>query len=282
MGADFILQYSCRPKQVLGDGDDRAGTAEMVRLLKVGHMARFFEEEARNKGKDPNELSVVRQERNAATGEVVERCVTYRELREQEERLTRLAPDCAACPVNVFADSFGCYGALRYPIRARSEEWLMERLQPANTPGGFLCCKAVVDLHYDGVPIQRWRENKHVPIFELPRPIARALDPARPRETTINSNQVWHALLALGNEMQPFHCLYVPLWLGAVRIDGEVPSQPEHLQRITRLASVDERQKRTDFDLGPTDQGPEVFAVQRLLFACYTAWLHDVALLMDA
>jgi hypothetical protein len=282
MGADFILHYSCHPKQVLGDGDDRAGTGEMVRLLKAGHMARYFEQQAREKGKDPGELSVVRQERNVTTGEVVERPITYRELREQEERLTPFAPHCAECPVNVLAHSFGCYGALRYPIRARSEEWLMERLQPADSPGGFLCLRAVADLRYDGAPIQRWRESKTFQIFELPRPVGRALDPARPGETTINSNQVWHALLALGNELQPFHCLYVPLWVGAVRIDGEVPSRPEHLQRITRLTSLEERRGRTDFDAGPTDQGPEVFAVQRLLFACYTAWLHDVPLLMDA
>jgi hypothetical protein len=282
MGADFIIHKACRPKQVLGKGDEHSGTAEMVRLLKAGHMARYFEEQAKKDGKDPSELSVIRQERNATTGEVVDHRITYQELRQQEERLSSLAPDCANCPVNVLADSFGCYGALRYPIRARSEEWLMDRLQPADAPGGFLCLKAVVDLHYDGEPIQRWRESESVNIFELPRPIERALDPARPRETTINSNQVWHPLLALGNELQPFHCLYVPIWIGAVRIDGEVPSQPEHLMQITRLASFEERQERTDLDLGPTDQGPEVFAVQRLLFACYMAWLHDLPLLMDA
>jgi len=282
MGADFVLHYSCKPKQALGEGDDLAGTAEMVRLLKVGNMARVFEEQAREEGKDPSELSVVRQERNVATGEVVERPLSYRDLCEEEKRLTPLAPHCAKCPVNVFAESFGCSGALRYPIRARSEEWLMERLQPADTPGGFLCLRAVVDLGYDGALIQSWRESGVFQIFELPRPVERALDPARPEETTVNSNQIWHALLGLGGELQPFHCLYVPLWLGGVLLDGEVPGRPEDLAQITRLTTFEERQERTDFDLGPTDQGPEVFAVQRLLFACYMAWLHDVPLLMDA
>lgn len=281
MGADFILHSSCQPKQTLGDGDDRAGTAEMVRLLKVGHMARYLEECAREEGKSPDELSLTREERNVTTGEVVTRPLTYRQLRAQEERLTPLAAHCAGCPVNVLAKTFGCYGALRYPIRARSEEWLMDRLQPGDTPGGFLCCKAVY-LRYDGEPIQRWRDNDLVEIFELRRPIERALDPARPGETTINSNQVWQPLLALGAELQPFHCLYVPLWVGAVRIDGVVPSEPEHLKRITRLGSFEERQSRTGFDVGLTDQGPEVFAVQQLLFTCYMAWLHGVSLLMDA
>src|SRR5262249_17680474 len=147
-------------------------------------------------------------------------------LREQEGRLAPLAPHCADCPANVFGDSFGCYGALRYPIRARSEAWLMERLQPPHTPGGYLCLKAIADFGYDGELIQRWRERE---LFELPRPIERALDPSRPGETTVNSNQIWHALLGVGNELQPFHCLYVPLWVGAVRIDGEVPTEPEHL-----------------------------------------------------
>jgi hypothetical protein len=282
MGADFVLHYSCRPKQVLGAGDDLGGTAEMVRLLKVGQMVRFFEEQARREGKDPSELSMIRKEVNAATGAVVERPFTYRDLCVQEQRLTGLASSCEKCPVNVLAKSFGCYGSLRYPIRARSEQWLMDRLQPADTPGGYLCCKAVVDLHYDGAPIQQWRQSQHSSLFELPRPIERALDPARPGETTISSNQVWHALLCLGSELQPAHCLYVPLWLGAVRIDGAVPSEPEHLGQLVSLGSLEERHKRTAFDAGPTDQGPEVFAVQRLLFACYMAWLYDVPLLMDA
>lgn len=278
MGADYIIHYSCRPKEALGEGDVVAGSVEMVRLLKAGNMARVFEEQARKEGKDPSSLSVVRQERNVATGEVVNRPLTYLTLREEEERLTPLAPDCANCPVNLFADSFGCTAALRYPVSARSEEWLMNRLQPPSTPGGFLCRKAIADFHYDGAPIQRWREGK---LFELPQPIERALDPDHP-DQKINSNQVWQALLAVGNELKPFHCLYVPLWVGVVRLDGDVPSEPEHLMAITRLLTFESREERTTFDAGSTDQGPEIFGVQKLLFACYNAWLHDVPLLMDA
>jgi hypothetical protein len=142
-----------------------------------------------------------------------------------------------------------------------------------------MCLKAIADFHYGGEPIQRMREGE---LFELKEPIQRTLDPDRPCETTINANQVWHALLGVGNELRPFHCLSVPLWVGGVRLDGEIPSKPQHLADLTRLKSFDERRSRTRLDVGPTDQGTEVFAVQRLLFACYTAWLHDVVLLMDA
>jgi hypothetical protein len=69
-------------------------------------------------------------------------------------------------------------------------------------------------------------------------------------------------------------------WTGAK--SNNPYSRLEQLLSITRLATFEERQERTDFDLGPTDQGPEVFAVQRLLFACYTAWLHGGPLRMDA
>lgn len=282
MGADFIIHFSCKPKQTLGNGDEYAGTAEMVRLLKMGNMARFFEEQARKDGKDPEEMSVVRQERNATTGKVVERPLRYRDLLQEAEQLTPLAVHCEKCPVNVLDDAFGCYGSLRYPIRAKTEQWLMERLQPADSPGGFLCVRAVSDLGYDGAPIQRWRDNKTTQIFELRQPIERALDPDRSDETTVNSNQIWHPLLAMGSELSPFHCLYVPMWLGAVLLDGEVPCEPEHLNQISRLTTFEERQERTALDVGSTDQGPEIFGVQRLLFACYMAWLHDVPLLMDA
>jgi hypothetical protein len=282
MGADYILHRSCQVKQTLGDGDDVAGTVEMLRLFKAGNMARYLEQQAREEGKSPEETSVVRQERNAATGEIVNRPLTYVDLKQQHERLTQLAPHCSGCPACVLSRTFGCYGALRYPIRARSEEWLMERLQPADSPGGYLCLKAVADLGYDGEPIQRWRDSDVVDIFELKRPIERALDPDRPEETTVNSNQIWHPLLALGNELQPFHCLYVPLWVGGVRLDGEAPSEPEHLSQLANMTTLEERQRRTRFDVGRADQGPEVLAVQRLLFACYSAWLNDVPMLMDA
>ena len=54
------------------------------------------------------------------------------------------------------------------------------------------------------------RENETVEIFELPQPVEHALDPERPDETTVNSNQIWHALLALKNEAIDGAAVLVP------------------------------------------------------------------------
>ncbi len=278
MGADFIIHFSCRPKQALGGGNAVDGTAEMVRLVKVGHMVRFFEEEAARTGKSPDELSVTRQERNVTTGQTTDRPLSYRDLQADFGQLAPLAPDCADCPANLFGESFGCYAALRYPIPAVSEQWIMDRLQPADAAGGFLFRRCIADLGYDGSVPQRYREGG---LFELAAPLERALDPKRPDEK-VNANHFWHALFGVGWELKPFHCLYPLLWLGAIRLDGEVPATAQQLQAVVRLTTFEERRDRTDPDVGPTNQGRAIFEVQKLLFACYHAWLFDVPLLMDA
>lgn len=279
MGVDFVIHYACRPKTTLGEGDGVRGTIRLVELLKAQGMARYFEELARREGKELDTLSLTRHVRNATTGEVIEQPMTYRLLVEQTQVLAPLAPDCAQCPANILEENFGCYGSLRYPIAARSEQWLLDRLEPPDRPGGLLLLRAIADLGYTGEPLPRLRAGG---LFELGESPERVLDPARPDETRVRADQIWHALLAVGPELQPDHCMMILTWIGALSLDGKVPTAPEHLQALVQLDTPQRRLDRTDAELGPPDQGPEVQVMRRLFVACYLSWLHGVPLLIDA
>jgi hypothetical protein len=278
MGADYVVHYSCRPKQTLGAGDDRRGTRRLIDLLKVETLAAQMETLARKEGKKPEEVDLHRMTRNVATGKTTKEKVVYLDLLAQLEPLRPLEEDCQRCPVNAFRDSLGCCGFLRYPIAAAAERWLLDRVQPADQAGGFYFLKAIGDLGYTGELMKQWRAGG---LFEADAPSERVLDPERPDETRVTSDQIWHALFGVGNELQPWHCAMILLWLGSIRHDGEVPAGPEDLRALLALAPAD-RRAHTRPDFGPRSPDAAVLGVQQLLYACYLSWLHEVPLLMDA
>ncbi len=278
MGADFVIHYSCRPKETLGAGDVLQGTVRLLELLKLRGIASHIEAVAQAEGKAAAEMSFSRQRRNAVTGAETEESISYPDLITQTAPLDELARDCQACPANCLADAFGCAGFARYPIPARAEEWLMDMLEPADTAGGFYLLKALGDLGYTGEAMRTWREGG---LFERPEPVERALDPDRPAETRVTSDQVWHALFGVGWELRPWHCSMLLLWCGAILLDGEGVTETAQVQALLDLDPA-ERLARTQPDLGPPDGDPDIFGLQRLLFAGYVSWLHDVPLLLDA
>src|SRR5262249_19551116 len=146
-------------------------------------------------GKKPEEVDLHRMTRNVATGKTTKEKVVYRDLVAQLEPLRTLGADCKRCPVNALRDEFGCCGFLRYPIAAAAEVWLVDRVQPADEVGGFYFRRAIADLGYTGEPMKKWRAGG---IFEAAAPAERVLDPERPDETRVTSDQVWHALFGVG------------------------------------------------------------------------------------
>jgi hypothetical protein len=278
MGADYVIHYSCRPKQTLGGGDDWRGTRRLIDLLKVRTLAAQMESLARKQGKKPAEVDLQRMTRNVATGKTTQEKVLYPDLITQLQPLQPLETDCKQCPVNALRDDFGCCGFLRYPIAASAEQWLLDRVQPADEVGGYYFLKAIDDLGYTGEPMKQWRAGG---IFEAGAPVERSLDPDRPDETRVSTDQIWHALFGVGNELQSWHCGMILLWLGGIRHDGKAPEDPADLKALLALEPA-ARRAHTRPQFGPRSQDPAVLSVQQLLYGCYLSWLHEVPLLVDA
>jgi hypothetical protein len=213
MGVDFVLDYDCPVKEQLS-------TAGMIGLIKSRSRATAVLEMARREGntKPPSEiLFTQRVERPGGVQE--ERGVSVQGLMDTTARLDDLAHHCEGCSARIAQKPFPCYGSIRYPIRLRTEQWLMSLL-----PTDLDCTAAVIlqkyikDFGYDGAPIQKPRGN---PTFFEDRTGHRTtwkskgflgrFSPA----FSLTSSQLLQMMFCLGS-LQPPHCTMLCLFLGLI------------------------------------------------------------------
>ncbi len=279
MGADFIVDYPCPPKDALGGDDRRAGTQQILERLRSRNRAEAIRTVAEKKGESPAGRKIVLRLWNAVADKTVDREVTFEELAAHGRELAPFEAECVGCPANFRNNSFGCFGFLRYPVERRSEEWLMGRLQPEGPLGAVLCLKGMKDFGYDGGPVARMRKAG---LFASPEPITRHLQGGRMPRTPVTSDQVFQAILAVGAPLNPAHCLGVLCWFGALAVDGAVVDGPEGLGAMLAMKTADDRGARTALELGPGSDDPAVLAMHALLAGLYTSWLLDAPVLVDS
>jgi hypothetical protein len=104
---------------------------EFMRRVKIGGLVAQVPVAHEQQGKDPASLPeqkiVLPYFIPTLLGEKKE--LTYRELSDTWSRIERKSHrHCGSCSANVRESVMGCYGAIRYPITAGGEEWLMRRL----------------------------------------------------------------------------------------------------------------------------------------------------------
>lgn len=274
MGVDVIVDFPCEPKRACGTGPE--GTVALLARIKAANRAEAIAATARKIGRDPRTMSV--------TVSIVgpdgpkESTVTVAELLAQSEPLKALAPTCAGCPARSSDVAFGCIGYVNYPLSSIAERWLVDRVQPIDALGGYLCAKAMKDFKYDGAPVQRMRARK---LLESPRAVEKVLNKGWFSSDTVNGDQLLQAVWCVG-PLRPTHCAMVLLWLGALAIDGVVPAtaDPSALALILSLADPAERGKRTSLSLGAVP--PDAAGLAAMLTAAYRAWVLGVDVLVDA
>jgi hypothetical protein len=267
MGADLVVHHPCAAKHALGDGDPLEGALRMVELVKAASRARAVL--ARSPGKAPEDVTftIVVQGPHGTQ----ERQVSAAELLTQAAPLSEHAAGCDGCPANLRRTAYGCYGSVAYPITAEAEQWLVDRVEPPNRLGGALLANAIADFGYDGAPMAEWRE----------RGVLGA--PSAVRGDGVDGDQLFQALFAVGPALEPFHCALVLLWLGALAIDGQVPSELDGaaLHALVGMTTVAERERRTRLVVGPLADR-DVAELQGLLGYLRTAFVVGVPLLIDA
>jgi hypothetical protein len=276
MGADFIVHRACEPKRALGEGDALEGTKAMLEMLKAHNRAELLAANAG--GRDPRSLrlKVVR----TGSGGAVEQEVSYGELRAAAASLHAHAGSCGGCPANVSGNPFGCFGAVAYPVTAVAERWMVDRLQPADRPGGSLLLDAIHDFRYDGAPIREMRARG---LFELQRAAEKTVRKKLLHSIRVTGDQLFQAFFSVGGALGPSHCALLLTFLGALELDGRVPETPGDgglLLAAMQAAPGDARRRLARLSLGTPR--PELQPMHELLRAAYTAWVLEVELLMDA
>jgi hypothetical protein len=153
---------------------------------------------------------------------------------------TSHAANCRTC--KLLEQPFACVGVIETPLPAKIEEWLVQRLpDDLESVGGFLLRKAIGDFGYDGA---RARELRQAGRLEAPGPFERHYGPFF-RRFVVSSEQILEELLCAG-DVAPAHALAVLMHLGAIDVDGAVPTRLEEGDKLGALIeNPAERQTRS-------------------------------------
>lgn len=248
MGLDHIVNLSCKPKLFFGGGDFDRGTRNILQRIKSKNQAELLATVSGKKGDDLDELTV-----SIASGDGEERETSYAELMAQAAPLASQAGPCAKCPANVVGRPYGCFGAAAYPIESDSESWLIARVAGAGEDANEIMFSAIDELEYDGEAIAELREQG---IFQSTE--ALSIDIAGRKVTT---DQLMHAILAAGSELEAHHCFMLLVWVGAVEMSDS---------------------KADDLDLGDMPEALGALEFFALFSAMAAAVACDVSLIIDA
>lgn len=281
MGIDHLIQLDCGVRRALGGADLERGSHAIMEAIKAADRAAMMRKMAAQQG-IPAETMSIRSVKLLPTGPV-EVDLTVAELDRQSQVLAPHVATCKGCPANLLGSAFGCYDSVPYPIPAAVEEWLMDRVQAPDTVGGTFLHRAIADFRYDGSAVRSYRERK---LFEAPSPPTRSWKTGWFSSKTVNADQLWHAMLAVG-PIAPSHGMMVLLWLGAIEIEGRIPTTPvtdSALVQTALRAAPGVRARTTKASLGPTERHGirGLAAVQAFLNAMYVAWVNEAVLFVDA
>ncbi|MCA9665541.1 MAG: hypothetical protein KC503_08130 [Myxococcales bacterium] len=282
MGADLMLCLGCDPKEALAEREGESGDIALLQLAKRRAQAQGIIAAHGEEALDAEVTQIV-----AGRDGPEERQTSIREMLSSTDVLDKYAPHCEHCPASIFDERFGCWGYIPYPISESAERWMMSRVQPPDTLGGFLMLAAIDDFGYDGGSLRAWRERG---LFELPEAPTVSLatreleSPVVSEMITVSADQIFQALFCIGEPLDPVHCLGVLLWLGALHIGGSVPDDidPALLRALNDAKPGGARQLAAGFDVGAPSDDAGVLSMQRLLLALYTSWVIDAPLWIDA
>ncbi len=277
MAMNVVIDLRCAPKQTLGHGDTDAGTRALMGLLRARDQAAFVRQSAERDGRDPA-TALVKVVTVAADAKRTERSVLLPELEREAGELDAIAPECATCVVNRGGRPGGCVGSVLYPIPRSAEAWLLARVQPPETVGGHLLLRAIRDFKYDGSAVKSFRERG---LFESATALTRPLPTNEFGATEVTSDHLFHALLGVGPKLNPWHMCMVLAWVGAVGVDGYLPTTPDQFDMLVNLSAAD-RPARTVPNLGEPSADAGERAMQGLLYRMCVTWAHDLPMIVDA
>jgi hypothetical protein len=180
------------------------------------------------------------------------------------------AANCRTC--KLLGRPFACVGVIPTPLPAKVEEWLVHRLpDDIESVGGFLLRKAIGDFGYDGA---RARDLRKAGRLEAPGPFERHYGPFF-RRFVVSSEQILEELLCAG-DIAPSHALAVLMHLGAIEVNGKVPTKLDEGDQLGQLVEKpSERESKSRCNVTPDSDDPALRAVQSLVAALWAGFVLD-------
>jgi hypothetical protein len=272
---DYGVHLPCSVKNELGDGDPMVGEDDLLRRLKSLIRMKALEKVAKERGNDVRTMSATFNE----VHEITDPCnveVRYTDLQSHVAPLRVLQRQCTGCPANALQRAFGCQGGMKYPIRKKTEQWLMHQVQMMDSPAGPYLALAIEDGDRGLAQIRHMRQQH---LFESPQPIHKMVGCGRRSKAEIDSDSVFETFLARDKSLDPDFCVMLLLAFAAIALDGRPATSAEGFSTVFEMTNVEERNKRTTFAF-PPDPDLEILGLQFLLRAMYYAWRNNVQFLI--
>lgn len=195
MAIDYMIKYPCNVRKVVTD-------EQLLGLLKQKYRGEIAIEQVRT-GRPHLSLQQILEYKMTvlvmtAQGKQEQRQIPLSQIVAQAAPLEKLSVHCTGCPANLnkSAASFGCTGAIHYPISKKTEEWLVARLPDnVDAPSLSLLFKYLADFDINGAPVDSQRGRREV--YELKAPIIRKWGGWLSKKT-VSSSQIIHMLVMMG------------------------------------------------------------------------------------
>ena len=267
MAIDYIIELDCQPKRALT-------AAGILDRLKERERAETIIRWFRDAGDDrpPSEMGF--EYTRSAPGDPESRqLIVVQDLLDHAADLDDQAHHCVGCPASRDGSPFGCMGFVPYPISARLETWLLERLPVPDEPLTWLLLKQGIQrLGYDGASVKALRdldgEGDARKLFELPVAPMRRLG-----ELRVTGDQALEMIVGVGERIIPNHAGILLLFFGAIDRDLEA-------DQIKDISSVGGQiRQRYTFQM---ESAPGTEAMRDFFYAMYLAWQLDAPLYVDA
>jgi len=273
MAIDYIIEYDCVPKQTL--------TAEgIMERIKEKERAEAVIQWFRAAGDDrpPSEMGF---EFSRSTpdeqGEKV--VIVVQDLLDHVADLDPVEHHCKGCPANRTGRPFGCMGFIQYPITARAEAWMLDRLPVPDEPLVWLLLKqGIQEFGYDGSSVKVLRdvdnnsEDGTRTYFELPVSPQRRLG-----EIRVSGDQMLEMVFGVGDRIIPNHAGILLLFFHAIDRDLEA----DEIRKIS-TAEAFTREKGVFLMSADPDDDDTVHELLAFFHAMFLAWKLNVPLFVDA
>ncbi len=265
MAIDYIIDYSCTPKETLP-------TAGILERLKGEERAQAIIQLFRRNGdgRPPSEMGF-EFTRSTPEGQEETRVIVVQDLLDEAAELKPLEHHCKGCPANIGKRSFGCMGFIQYPVSQQAETWLLDQLPVPDEPLVWLLLRqGIREFEYDGHSVHLLRNADHT-YFEETSVHSRRLG-----EFTIDANQLFEMIFSVGN-IQPNHGALILLFVHAISREMEaseimniVPAPGDVETCYPFLFQADEADDQT------------INEFKQFFLALYTAWKLNFPLILDA
>lgn len=220
MAIDYSVQYPCKVRDAVSD-------QELLRMEKARNRANAVLEIMRTSGT----ASDIPENERTVTVVVarpegpVEKDIRIVDMLAEAAPLDALSEHCSGCPANLRNMSFGCGGAIHYPVDVATEEWLVGRLpESLDSPAGQLLTMALRDFRITGASIDACRSRGI--IYSSAAPVVRTWGRFVFKKK-ITSSQILEMLFNVGS-YQPSHARMMSLFLGFLEPDMKPVANPHN------------------------------------------------------